>query len=351
MAKKAKLLVGFKVILPAAGGAAHLGGALATLALLAHMLVSPVAASVDDIRGVLANHAVPVPETELETSLEEAFIRAIDPGARILPAPPTTHSAPPSETAALSGVEDLPGNILYLPMKAFNGQAAEAINLALSEWAHAPGAGIILDIRNAGGSDLDDLDAVAGTLLAPGETLYTITDGRQHVLETRSATGPEPATNTSDRPPCIVLIGTNTLDAAEIFAASLVARRGIMLIGAPTLGRAALRDSLPLPDGRVLIVATRWVSPFERPAFQGTGVKPHLEVDNAGLDTPFLLASMSIESIQRPPSEKVKLRQELLKRVAGDAALRRATDLLLSLQALKHRDAADSGTASAEDTP
>ncbi len=293
---------------------------------------APAAQDLAALREFLEAREIPASDTALAGAMEDAFIHAIDARATFLASPPT-NATPALEDVALS--EILPGNIFFCRLNGLNGQAAAGLSAAMAPATNPAPAGIVLDLRHTGGSQLDDVDAVASLFLDDDLALYHIRNGAGKVLETHR-TQPASTASPMPRPPLILLSNKETHGAGEILAACLAGRSGIMLIGTPTDGDSGLRDTLSLPDGRFLHIATRWVVPFERPSYQEKGVIPDLEVsDDYPQGQPWLPAKAELAR-NRPLSEKAKLQHDLMQRVADDAVLSRAADILLGLGALEY---------------
>jgi hypothetical protein len=95
-----------------------------------------------------------------------------------------------------------------------------------------------------------------------------------------------------------------------------------------------LRESLVLPDGRTAWIASRKWGLLLEDAAGFAGVRPDIDVKpgvgrSSGLDE----KEHKIKS-DRVASRKSEADRDLMRRIDGDAALQRATDLLLGLQAL-----------------
>ncbi|MDE0838628.1 MAG: S41 family peptidase [Kiritimatiellae bacterium] len=285
-----------------------------------------------DLRAVLEAHHIVTPTNALIGSMEMAIIQAADPLARLLDQAPTNSVAATNSVAMLDA---LPGTILVYRVSALDGHASDHIAETRTQWTNATTAGIIFDLRKTQGRNLADAEGFAGLLLGNDVPLYHIRDGAGGVMETRST--PTNAPHEKPLPPLILLIGENTRGAAEALSACLTERDGIMLIGSTTPGDAGIRESIPLPDGRFLHIATGWVTPVGRPAYQGHGVRPHLLVPNEYRHGQPWLPPESVLERRRPLSEKAKQQRVLLERVVDDPILSRAADILLGLKALDHQ--------------
>ncbi|MFT5239125.1 MAG: hypothetical protein ACI9OU_000552 [Candidatus Promineifilaceae bacterium] len=287
-----------------------------------------------DLRAVLQAHHIVTPTNALIGPMEMAIIQAADPQARLLDHAPTNTVVAATNSVAM--LDALPGAILVYRVNALDGHASDRIAETRTQWTNATTVGIIFDLRDAQGLNLADAEGFAGLLLGNDVPLYHIRDGAGGVMETRSTRANAP--HEKLLPPLILLIGKGTRGAAEALSACLTERDGIMLIGSTTPGDAGIRESIPLPDGRFLHIATGWVTPVGRPAYQGHGVRPHLLVPNEYRHGQPWLPSESVLERRRPLSEKAKQQRVLLERVVDDPILSRAADILLGLKALDHQD-------------
>jgi C-terminal processing protease CtpA/Prc len=195
-------------------------------------------------------------------------------------------------------------------------------------WVKVRQAGMIIDIRGAGGDDIESVDHIGGMFGETNSLLYTVRNGRGQVLETHRVQEHVPLGGT----PLMILIDGHTWGAAELLAATLKGRKGVMLVGSRTKGDARLRENIRMSDEEVLRIATRWLVPAGDVEYDQVGIKPDITVApsaNKAKSMP------NVKRIGKRPSEKAKVDRELMERVAGDAVLARATDILLGLKALR----------------
>ena len=294
----------------------------------------------EELRRFFETYQMPVSHDLLNGPMEDALIKAIDPRAAFVTDVPTNS---PCQQAGILTNEFLPDNIFYCRINALNGDVATALKNVMGAWTNAPPTGTILDLRQSGGHQLEDVDAVASLILDDDAPLYRVCDGAGRVIETHR-TRRDPHVRGTLATPLILLTSGGTIAAAEVLAASLKNHPGVMLIGTPTAGDSGLREVVSLPDGRKLNIATRWISPFTGPGFQNTGVIPDLH--HAGeyrLGRPWLPSEKDLSS-SRPLSEKARRQYQLMARVVDDAVLSRAADILIGLRALNIAEG-PSGTA------
>jgi C-terminal processing protease CtpA/Prc len=259
----------------------------------------------------------------------EAALRTADPEARILPAD--------AATALTNGVtvetfEEWPDGIGYLKLNGAYGKAGDAAP-AVQAWAAAgERAGLIVDLRGAAGSSVSAIDEIAGVFVAPDAPLYTVRDGAGQNAEPHRAVPAAPRLPATM--PVMVLVDEETADGAEVLAAVLRSRRGVMLLGRRTRGSGRLREVIRLDETEALYIGTHWVE-FEREdaGYGPGGLSPDIEVAADG-SRAFRPSPRERSRDGGPLSTKAQTSRELSLRIRGDPVAGRAADILLGLRAL-----------------
>lgn len=238
-------------------------------------------------------------------------------------------------TPAVRSSELLPRSIGCVRVAGLWKGAAAGLRGALAPWRTNGCIGVILDLRDAGGSDADEAAAVAALTADPGVLLFTLAERTGAKKEYRApAGGPPPPW------PVMMLIGPRTTGAAEAAAASArAAGRRTLLIGQKTAGDALIREPLPFEGGSSLYVATRSLTAGASTPVTGP-VEPQIRVD--AVKTPSAATAKAVRSedneLPMNPRRKSLAMEEqdevLLDRIGGDPVLERAVDLLLALQAM-----------------
>jgi hypothetical protein len=247
-----------------------------------------------------------------------AVLRAADPRAELANA---AEARQREIEASLAGSTNWPGGIGYARVRGLRKDGAEALTALLDGWERAGLGGAILDLRGAGGDNLDAVRAAAGYFV----------HGRPVVLRVSAAGDagegrPLRATFRS-RPfgrPLALLVDGDTRGAAEALALVLRGRRGVVVLGSRTAGDGAARAWVPLAeDWRAYITVQRIASADSTP-LAGHGVEPDVPSpgDGAGLDALRLSPAADGGSAG------------LLRALAPDPVLRRAADSLLGLRAM-----------------
>lgn len=225
--------------------------------------------------------------------------------------------------------ERLPNSFLYIKVNGLYAGGGPAISTELQNWAAKNKGGIILDLRGAGGDDLDGVGKVAGLFVKSGETLLVRDDGGdQGRASVVADAGAKPLAL-----PLMVLVDAATRGASEVLAAALAGSvKGAMLVGETTAADPMIREFIKLESGDELFIATRKIHAGSVVYDGRTGVKPDVAV-NVGR------AFSEYEAEPAAEHRRALLDQELQdyalrNRIKGDPVLRRAVDILLGLKAL-----------------
>jgi len=281
----------------------------------------------DDLLQVLQTNGIPFDPVHLEQVAVESVLSAVDPHARILTVEEAT-SMRERQTVALA--ELWTGGIGYLRVDGCFAGGGTQVTDPVASWRREGLWGLIIDLRQAGGDDLDTLDALAGMMVPEGVDLYTVEDGSGTIVETRHSRrdGMLPGGM-----PVMVLVDDGTSCAAETLAVVVKHRGGVMLIGTPTAGERVVRDVVELSGDERLYVATRRLMPVGLLAELSFGVRPDIELDPA-LPAVNPVLPVGDEPDEVDGSEADSDEAGLSRRVRGDPALGRAVDILLGLKAL-----------------
>ena len=255
------------------------------------------------------------------------ILRAIDPEVSLsetLPPGPAPLAGGKAASVVLA-VEVWPENLAYLKVSGLEPGCAEELLAHLKSLSGR--WGLLLDVRGARGQDLDSACVLAGLTRRLHDPLFWVTDQRGTVLATKAVTG-----TYTRLPLLLILVDEGTAGAAEALVSVLKGSPGVMLVGAVTKGDPYLRNWIPLPGGRAARLATRKWVPVSGDSYEKIGIRPDVLVTalapagNEGLSR--------TNKTNRALSEKSDADRDLMMRVAGDAVLQRATDILLGLQAV-----------------
>jgi carboxyl-terminal processing protease len=209
------------------------------------------------------------------------------------------------------------------------GSGAEALSL-LQAWQETGLYGVVVDLRGADGEDLESVEVIGGALAKAGDVLFAFRDGADQDVQVVLATGG------ALRFPIMVLVDEETGGAAEVLAAVLRdSVRGAMVFGQPTRGDFLLREAVEVSPGMSYQIATRRLVTGDGTVYTGRGgVRPDVMVMRQETGATDFRAE---RSRRRQVVEEEVEQQKLHVRTRGDAALRRAVDVLLGLKALDIR--------------
>ena len=298
-------------------------------ALLAVFLVAITdrgwAATQEQIHRILGERGIPFDREVAVRRALEGFLKAVDEGARIIS---VDEDVPVETNKTLQTAEEWGEGICYVKLNGlYEGGGEESVRL-LKAWSMTGRTGMIVDMRGASGDDIASVDEIGGMFSATNSLLYTVRNGRGEVIESHRVRKENPL----GRTPLMLLVDGSTAGACELLAATLKGRQGVMLVGARTRGDARVRENIRLSDEEMLYISTRWLVPAGEVEYDQVGVKPDITVSS---QTSGRTSIPNVKRIGKRPSEKAKVDRELMARVADDAVLARATDILLGLKALR----------------
>ncbi len=296
--------------------------------LLAAVLASAGAAraGLDEAFEALRERALVTEPEGLERRALEAVVRAVDPYGAIGISSPTTNPPPV--------IERLADGIVYLRVAGIDSGVHAAVAAAFESRPDTNCAGIVLDVRDAAGDGFEDAARIGGLFAAAGAPLFTVYAAGGIVRRDYVAMAGGGACGGA---PVMVLVNGGTAGAAEVLVAVLKRQAGVMVLGASTRGDWRVREPVVLPGGEVATVATGYVVPAGGNGTPPTsGLAPDLAV--AGEGEPVASATLPTRRFDgRPMSAQAQADRDLMVRVGGDPALRRATEILLGLRALGTR--------------
>jgi hypothetical protein len=177
--------------------------------------------------------------------------------------------------AAASNASTLANSVLYdrqiayLRVAQVESGLAGKINAALKQLETSNHlAGVVLDLRFAGGQDYAEAAAVADMFLDKEKPLLDWGSGF-----VRSKSKPDAWTL-----PLAILVNRESAAAAEALAAVLRKDDRAIILGENTAGEAAMSEDFPLHNGQVLRIATSAIRLGGDETLSTAGVKPDIEV-------------------------------------------------------------------------
>ena len=165
----------------------------------------------------------------------------------------------------------LDGNIGYVMVFDFLGDAVEGFAAALESFEAAGVKGMIIDLRNNGGGLLDASVAMADMILPAGT-----------VVSMRDKLGNEEAFEIDDEyynVPMVVLVNEYSASASEILSGAIRDYGEGTLVGTTTFGKGVVQSVVDFPDGSGLKVTTaRYFTPSGE-CIHEIGIAPHVPVE------------------------------------------------------------------------
>ena len=203
----------------------------------------------------------------------------------------------------------------------------------LRGWAETGRAGVVLDLRGAGGVDAQSAADTASLFAESGALLFTFRDAQDRDIGVYKSNSSLPLNM-----PAMILIDEETRGSSELLAAALAgSTRGVMLIGSVTSGDPLVREVLDLPDGEHLYLASKRLVVADGKIYNGSeGVKPDLVVAPTAIPATDYEPEPVVDG-KKELSDEEKEDKLLRERIRGDETLRRAVDVLLGLKALNIR--------------
>ncbi len=166
--------------------------------------------------------------------------------------------------------EKLDGKIGLITIREFNEGDEEKIEKAFEKLITSGREKFVIDIRNNVGGDIDTVAKMLDFILPDG-AMFEISD-KSGAVEIKTS-----VVNEAMPYPIAVLVNENTVCEAEVFASCLHNFQSCRIIGEKTYGKASRQDVKQLSDGRAVYLSVEKYTPSDSEAFDGVGVKPHIE--------------------------------------------------------------------------
>ena len=232
---------------------------------------------------------------------------------------------------ALAETREFPNEIVYARLNGLFAGTGEEVVKRLRGWFDAGKSGAVLDLRGAGGSDLDSADMLAGLVGEPRSFLYSLRDTEDQELRVQRAE-PGPALGM----PLVVLVDGETKRASELLAAALKGSgRGVILVGRTTSGDPEVRERIRLSEEEWVYLAVRKLVVGDGTQYTGAdGVEPHIVVAHDAPAYTEITRPITLFTDRRQTTEEEVRMERLREQTRGDAVLTRAVDILLGLRAL-----------------
>lgn len=164
----------------------------------------------------------------------------------------------------------LPEKIGYISLIAYNQTASQQMKLALENLVPQKPIGLIWDLRNNEGGDMQAAQDILSFFIKDG-LLFTAQLTNDRTVEFRAKGGAIAADI-----PLVVLIDKTTYSAAETSAAAIAETGRGKTIGQTTYGKGVIQATMPLPGSAMLqMTVAKWLSPGGV-WYHGRGVPPQI---------------------------------------------------------------------------
>lgn len=168
--------------------------------------------------------------------------------------------------------------VAYLRIPHFGSGVVGDLDTALVDLGKEPHRGLVLDLRDNPGGDLDTLRAVAGRFLSGPLWVEVGGDG----VETMVDAGDGGASDYDLPTSVAVVVNAGTAGSAEILAGAIRDAHGAHLVGVATFGKSAVQDLFTLSDGSLLRLSTAQWQTLSGTQIEEVGLVPDREVDDEG---------------------------------------------------------------------
>lgn len=206
---------------------------------------------------------------------------------------------------------------LYLRVRAIEEAAVTEVRDYLKTWLAAGNApGIILDLRQTAGGDLEAARKLASLFVGP-QLIYTLKGRGDNSRQT--VYGLKNLQVARNLPPLVVLVDQGTAQAAEVVAAALQAHSGALLLGSKTFGNCGQTKVFPLKDGSAISINVAYCYTPKDRLIQGQGLEPDVTAPEA----PEARPGKDLEAEDRSGRKLPDLQQ-----VEADPLVKRAQQLL-----------------------
>ena len=138
-------------------------------------------------------------------------------------------------------------------------------------------SGLVIDLRNNPGGDLDEAIRTTGLFLPEGVVVVRI-KGREGTEDRRNGGAPiVPMSGNFPATPIIVLINAGSASASEILASALMDHNAALVLGERSFGKASVQGLRPQGDVFIKLTTARYYAPKDY-TIQVQGVVPDIQI-------------------------------------------------------------------------
>ncbi len=167
----------------------------------------------------------------------------------------------------------LPRGIGYVKITHFNGKVYPLFKYALSSMKRRKVKGLILDLRNNPGGDLEESLKIASLFVKKGVLVWVVKRGKASPIKPKG----EEYVNM----PLVILVNEGTASASEILSAAIQENKRGVLIGKTTFGKGIIQTEYRLTGGALLRLTTAAYRTPKKRDINGRGIVPNIVVQNA----------------------------------------------------------------------
>lgn len=172
----------------------------------------------------------------------------------------------------------------YVRIRCFGEATADELGRALARLAGANGGplrGLVLDLRDNPGGDLDAATAAADLFLDDG----VIVSATGRASDARFSVAARPG-DALDGASLAVLVNGGSASAAEILAGALHDHGRAVIVGRTTFGKGSVQTLLPLSDGHALKLTTSYYYTPSGASISGRGIRPDIVLARGVMTAP-----------------------------------------------------------------
>ncbi len=176
-------------------------------------------------------------------------------------------------TAPTVDGEALPGypQLAYIDISQFSDGTADELAATLKNMDIKKYKGIILDLRNNPGGELNAAVGVAGYFIPPGPVVY--------IVDKHGTTDTKMAANNYLGLPLVVLVNQYSASAAEIVSGAIKDKGTGTLVGVKTFGKGVVQTIFPLDSGTsVKLTTAKYLTP-NKIDINKKGIEPDVQVE------------------------------------------------------------------------
>ncbi|MCX8052946.1 MAG: S41 family peptidase [Armatimonadetes bacterium] len=166
----------------------------------------------------------------------------------------------------------------YVNINCFTATTSEKLRAAIRELNSKGAKGLVIDLRNLVGGELDvALEAAAPFIPGKPLAIELRSRNRQSTIKV-----PDCGPNDVWRGPIVALVNYGTARVSEVLAAALRDNASAKLVGENTHGDCSVVTLIDQPDGSAISMTTGLLKPVKSAAFHGKGLEVDVKVAGNG---------------------------------------------------------------------